>query len=414
MALFLLINAESTNITTIKSTIQVAAEPLIREKRSLPTSSQAKSINVTKNPVCNRLAITVGASGEGFNSWGMTSNFAIVLAGWMGATMSETCVSPGGRVLSPWACKSGWGLSRYVKYPKHVCSTSYTELNQTQTFSHREVVFLSDKDPQLRRFALRVWTAPLPRNVGEAVLLARQLLEHNISLALLATSPKSANTSDIRAAIDHPQTKLTSTAAVIANELFFKTYESSKPIQDAAQNFTASLGQPYLLAHWRVELIKPADAARCGRSLHSNAQAVKQKFSLPESTPLVLMSDARHESLCPQGNGLLCRGWASRGHYGAPEVRGALSWLREEGWLKTDELLTANNDSREPLLRMPLAMFLAEREIAEHAAVFVSCPDRKSLCWKCSQGRRSAGKIKRAREIKARPNWDWSVTDGLL
>ena len=138
----------------------------------------------------------------------------------------------------------------------------------------------------------------------------------------------------------------------------------------------------------------------------------RRRYQQPPSTPLVLMSDAPHASLCGEsehkhknksGVGLKCKGWHSTTEaYSAPEVRQALGWLQEQGWHKADEQW-ARIDM--PLLRESnLARYLAEYTMALDASVFVFGSN------KCTDGRRSAYAVEVARKGAHRPNWIWRST----
>lgn len=378
------------------------------------------------------LAVAIGGVGEGIGAWGAAVAFAYVLAEWMGAAVAKPCVSSNGRLdVGPNGCEAGAGYSLYLERPARVCATSYADLGRREPILMRHVAFLDPSGKHPLRPAdgatwtangTHAWRAPLPHNRSQAAQLALRLAAHNISLALLADEPHDARA--LRSAILHPglggggthgaarffgadkhaETVWRGTGAPDGYRLPREAQHRrvAAPIRQAALNFTAGLGASYLLAHWRLELMQASDAKSCARSLHRNAQDAIHHQKLPPSTPLVLMSDAPHASLCREsGVGLKCKGWHGTEAYSAPEVRQALRWLQEQGWHKADEQW-ARIDM--PLLRESnLARYLAEYTMALDASVFVYGSNR------CTDGRQSAHAVEVARKGAHRPNWIWST-----
>eukprot|EP00316_Scyphosphaera_apsteinii_P022915 CAMPEP_0119301006 /NCGR_PEP_ID=MMETSP1333-20130426/2876_1 /TAXON_ID=418940 /ORGANISM="Scyphosphaera apsteinii, Strain RCC1455" /LENGTH=1171 /DNA_ID=CAMNT_0007302971 /DNA_START=295 /DNA_END=3810 /DNA_ORIENTATION=- len=368
------------------------------------------------------LAIAIGSTKEGIGRWGEIISSAYVLASWMGAAVAEPCVSLRGRNdLGPIGCEAGEGYTKFLRYPS-VCKTSYAALERSQKLSIRHVVFLKPVLPSLSwdgaltQIGSTAWSASLPRNQREAVWLKGELAARKVSLALIADSPR--DSSLLKKAIVRPVIHSTRFTGWLPEEAV-PIRRASHPIHAAAENFTARLGKrPYLLAHWRVEKLQPSDAAMCAHSLDQNAQKALRRSSLPVDTPLILMSDAPAESTCTYKKGsadcVLNRTmratqiWHSDGPYGDRKVRKALAWLHGHGWHTADEQVAMGGEPLTLLQSGNFVRYLAEYEMALDAAVFVSCSE-SSGCYKCSEGRRSAAYIVKARGRMGRQNYMWAM-----
>ena len=171
-----------------------------------------------------------------------------------------------------------------------------------------------------------------------------------------------------------------------------------------ATSESAGGGGKVVALHWRVERMRVSDAKNCARAAERASDAAAKGGTHGR----VLMTDASHPRAHSRAP------WSSGGSHSHPSVGGALTFLTDDkGWEMYDLWLgNATDADGGPQSEKAVAghheMFLAEQQVAIDASVFVYCIDPSALCWRCSEGRRSAASILERRELlKTGPSVAW-------